>query len=304
MTALLLDCTILSWATVGGGPFRHAEYKCEVSFEGEKWIIYRRFSAFVGLDRQIRALLGEKVEDKETWTAVLPDKVLMGGTLASSFTSVVSNRLGPLQRYLSAVLKYDTSGGERREVDKILSQFFDIENKGASGAAMELGGKNLVREVFARTRDATSIFSLWHNYFLVISRRGNAFTLYVLRSMYEKIADAVLTIPLSQEGMVVTSTPSNCLQADIKGPGVHLCLQFTTQDEAAAWLRCIADCVIPDTSALKVQKLTTEQRKQKAQQTRLEEASAAERNRSAVTEDIRDAGTGNTEDELSSVWGM
>lgn len=289
---------VVGWAAVGGGPWRHAEYRLEVAFEGRQWVIYRRYAAFAELDRQMRDALGaEKAANADVWQAALPQKMI-GGTLGSSITAVAEGRMTSLQSYLDAVLAYDTDGGERIAIELAFTSFFDLAHKGVSGAQLELGAANIVRESFARTRDARHALTMWHNYFLVVTTRG---VLYVLRGLYEKPTAAVLSLPLVDSQLKVATKKGDNLQVDLVGTDRSLFLRFTSTDEAAAWVRILADFVTPQPSG----KQTLEQKRKFQQQMRLAQQEDTERRLAELpVENIRTAGTGNTKDELSNVYGM
>jgi len=294
-----LRCEVVGWAQVGGGPWRHAEYRLLVNAEGHKWVIYRRYNAFADLDKQLRAALGpEKVEDAGVWSAELPRKI--GSSAASSLWAVVEHRMAALQTYLDTVLKYseDAVGGERIAMDSAFQKFFDFDNRGVSGAVLELGQSIVVREGFARTRDARHMMTMWHNYFIAVTSRG---VLYVLKGLYERPSDAVLSIPLIDSNIKVAVKDGDSLQVELVGFQRSLLLRFTSHDDAAAWTRILSDFVTP----LPEKKLTAAQKKQKQKAALLEEKRTAELRKAELpVEHIRSNGVGNTADELSAVYGM
>ena len=292
-----MSAQIAGWAQVGGGPWRHAEYRLEVGFEGRTWVVYRRFSAFCDLDKSLREALGpEKAANPEVWTAELPAKI--GSSAVSSFQAVVELRLPTLQTYLDTVLAYDAGGGERIAMEKAFGIFFDLDNKGASGATQELGATAVVRESFARTRDARHLLTLWHNYFIAVTNRG---VLYVLKGLYDKPSEAVMSIPLVDSNLKVVAKQGDALQVDLVGDQRSLMLRFTSPNEAAAWMRVLADFVTPPPAT----RLTAEQKKAKKREALQEERKTAELRKAELpVENVRAKGTGNTTDELSQVYGM
>jgi len=293
----MLKSRLVGWAHVGGGPWRHAEFRLEVNFEGRAWVIYRRFKAFCELDRELRAALGsEKADNKEVWSAELPPKI--GSSAVSSLQTVVDFRMPVLQNYLDTVLSYDAGGGERIAMEKAFNKFFDVDNKGTSGAVKELGQQAVVRECFARVRDARHMLTMWHNYFIVVTNRG---VLYVLQGLYDAPSTAVLSIPLVDSNLRVEVKKGDSLEVDLIGDQRSVLLRFTASDEAAAWMRILADFVTPPPAS----KLTAEQKKAKKREAlHHEERKTAELRKSEIAAENSKSQSNNTVDELSQVYGM
>jgi hypothetical protein len=269
----------------------------EVTCDGRSWVIYRRYKAFSDLDKELRAALGDdKAANKEVWSAELPPKI--GSSAVSSLQTIVDIRMPALQLYMDTVLSYSTEGGERIAMEKAFSQFFDLENKGVSGAVQELGPLAVVRESFARVRDARHLLTMWHNYFIVVTNRG---VLYVLQGLYEKPTSAILSMPLIDSNLKVETPRGDNLEVDLVGDQRSVLLRFTSPNEAAAWMRILSDFVTPPPAT----KLNAEQKKAKKREALAEERKTAELRKSELpVENVRAKGTGNTSDELSQVYGM
>lgn len=295
----MISATICGWAQVGGGPWRHAEYRIEVGFDSQQWIIYRRYASFAELDKTLRAALGpEKADNRDVWTAELPRKI--GSSAASSLATIVEIRMVSLQLYLLSILSYfgNTAGGERVAFEIAFNEFFDSANKGASGAALELGSMLVSRESFARVRDARHLLTMWHNYFIVVTTKG---VLYIVTGLYEKPSSAVLTLPLVGSDLKVVAKKGDPLQVDIVGQQRSIMMRFTSADETAAWMRMLSDYVTPHPTG----KLTAEQKRKAQRKAREDERQSAELRKAEMpVEIVRTQGTGNTADELSNVYGM
>jgi len=141
----------------------------------------------------------------------------------------------------------------------------------------------------------------WKAQHVVLTKSG---TLHVMKSMYDRTHESLCSIAVSG-GDVIVSSKSNyrIVKLHIQSTELSLLLKFSSGEEFANWLRAIADFTInPSRSAVSAPDATPPSginsmlgsfRKQPA----------ASQPQDQV-QNIRDKGTGHTQDELSSMYGV
>ena len=117
---------------MSGGYNAHTCYQLKVSSKSVAWVVYRRYSQFEGLHRQLAKVFGQQ------WLAdhqiVFPVKIY-GGSLLGTMESVVKERMMLLQNYMISLVK---SSEEVMQATSVV-QFLDMVNHGVSGTEIALG---------------------------------------------------------------------------------------------------------------------------------------------------------------------
>lgn len=263
---------------LGGGITAHCAYHVSVTHSQKgSWRVYRRFHEFEELHK---TLMSEAADVLVGRNIVLPEKGY-GGSFYSSQKWVTDKRQKELEQYVQALVAIDPY-----KLHSALSAFLDVANKGASGARLQLGDKNIVLENFLNTKP--HLVFPWSTKFVVLTKGGSV---YCMRSVYDDTSKALVTMELAG-GAVKVEGRSGSLIADLtkKSDGTKLTIQFHNRNEMADWLRCMADFESSGASKVEQQKGYRAQKKEVVEQ-------------GPVT-DIRAKGTGATTDELSNMYGL
>ncbi|RYH14848.1 hypothetical protein EON65_32850 [archaeon] len=121
--------TIVGWVYFGGSLGMHAEYQLLVSSEDPvaQWSIYRRYSLFEKLYKQIGKMIGE---NKARELGILfPAKNYFGSRLNAT-GEAIGNRMVELQAFLSKVIQ----AGDLNHENQLVHDFLDQRGRGLSGA--------------------------------------------------------------------------------------------------------------------------------------------------------------------------
>lgn len=306
-----IELKLIDSFNVGGGLDYHTDYKLSVTKDGEMWNVYRRYSSFEGLHKMLIEALGE--ERILELGLVFPDKAFLGSSFGT-FRSVVEERIKNLRIYLNSLMAISEIADNR-----ILHIFLDCDNKGISGMQVELGASKILKESFVKTKIFQK-FGFWCIRFVVLLRTG---TLLVLNSMYDGLAKPLVRIELTntRDVIVIPRAADNGISISSKSSGRRIMLSFSGAAEAAFWIRSISelsttmDYVLPTEKQTKPRSFTSSQDRNSnninsrhsstsfSSVTGFRTAKAAEPSL-VPAKQIRAAGTGNTEDELSTMFGI
>lgn len=284
-----LSIKIIGHFNVGGGIFSyHTEYQLQVAAEGSTWVIYRRFNHFSNLHLKLLSILGE--DEAKTVLQPLPDKSPLGSYFSTSDSFTTSRKAG-LQNYLESLVQINDEN-VRREV----LVFVDVDGKGLSGAVKEFGANSILKEAFAKSRQG-SIANLWSITYVVLLKDGR---LFIMKSMYDESAKAVSQWNLrGGEIRVVPKASNNMISITSLKEDKKLLLSLTSAAEAAFWIRSISDFSLMSNQQVisNVKEAAAVQREQAKQASQHVQTNQR-------TENIKAKGTGNTTDDLSSMYGI
>jgi hypothetical protein len=128
---MITNVEILDKIHMSGGYNTHTCYQLKVSSKSVAWVVYRRYSQFEGLHRQLLTIFGPQ------WLAdhqVVFPKTIYGGSLLGTMESVVKERMMLLQTYMASLVK----SPEVMQATSVV-QFLDMVNHGVSGTEIALG---------------------------------------------------------------------------------------------------------------------------------------------------------------------
>ena len=97
-----LNAEMKGSAVWGEGVSQHTVFLIKVEFEGDKWIVFRRFSAFEALHEAIRGNVDASI--RSYLTANFPEKEF--GSFFGTFSFVVDKRIQALKRYLGLLIMH------------------------------------------------------------------------------------------------------------------------------------------------------------------------------------------------------
>jgi len=267
----------------------YTSYKIDVQCNGESWSVYRRFSEFLKLHKQLVAVMGE--EFFKTAEIVPPEK-----TVGSNFKSVVVKRQDELQTYLFKILSID-------EIDKQTSvtKFLDFESKGLSGAAKDLGQNQILLETLASVKPCKDVMELWQSSYVVLTKSG---TIFVLRNLYDSVSSPLVSFSLVN-GDVTVTTPTGSPKVDMtcKAAGTRLVLRLSTEMQLASWLRTIADFTTRAKNTV-YDKPPANRPSQSPSPSQRPSAASQGGNSYNPSDSIHAKGSGATTDELSAMYGV
>jgi hypothetical protein len=277
----------------GGGVNFHAEYHLQIVPEDStaSWTIYRRYSAFEKLHWCLFKKLGE--EKMKEFDLVLPAKNYFGSRL-NTFNDTMAQRKIELQTYLDIML-----AKEEFSDDVDFFEFVDVAGKGMSGIILEVGADKVIREAFVRVKILKSFpIGIWEWCFLFLLRDG---TLYVLSSKYDRRQKALATWMLTGQDVRVVPNASNyCIAVSSTKHDLKVKIRFDNVENASFWLRNISEFA---SSASYQNLVATKARHEQVKSPKKESYKVV----NAVAEptiDVHARGTGNTVDELSSMYGI
>lgn len=284
-----LSIKIIGHFNIGGGLFSyHTEYQLQVCLEGSTWIVYRRFNHFTNLHTMLQSILGE--EEAKMVLRPLPDKSPLGSYFSTT-GSITASRKAGLQNYIDAAIQLNDEA-----VRKEILVFADVDGRGFSGIQKEFGANNILKEAFAKAKQGS--FDLWSINYVALLKDGR---LFILNSMYDESNKATSKWNLrGGEIRVVPKANNNMISITSLKDDRKLVLSLSSASEAAFWIRTISDFSLMSTQQIisNVKEAAAAQREQAKQASK---AAAAANQR---TETIKAAGTGNTEDDLSSMYGI
>ncbi|KAJ1423379.1 hypothetical protein B484DRAFT_451898 [Ochromonadaceae sp. CCMP2298] len=317
----MLSAKITGNFNVGGGLRYHTEYKVDVDASGGGWSVYKRYSAFEALHKKVLDLLGQgRVTELGL---AFPDKIY-AGSLLGTLSSITAQRITDLQLFLDRLLaciaedRTGAGGGGagaegaasaegaeavRSSVEvlvekRVLETFFDFERRGSSGAEVELGRDKILRQAFIRTRVSRrlSALGLWGVEYVVLLRTGY---LVLLHSMYDRVTEAWHRIPLAAGQTQVLPKSDNSIQLRSLTDDLIVTLSFPSPADSAYWIRTLADfCAttdfLPGQGAGAGAGAGGD--KQYAKKTPPPAPT--------LTKQVHAQGTGNTEDDLSTLLGI
>jgi hypothetical protein len=85
--------------SLGGGIGSYIAYKVEVTYEGSKWAVFRRFKDFCALHERLQAHYSKDILDAAD--VKLPDHAI---GLGKTFKFVITKRIGGLDEYLKKLM--------------------------------------------------------------------------------------------------------------------------------------------------------------------------------------------------------
>jgi hypothetical protein len=287
-------------------------------------VVYRRFSEFNILDKEVREALGIKEKEKakaakekekakkkkeiegdkeDDGSDSDDDDDTMGFPELPPFYFVPSLfdnsaqevRRNSLDIYLNTLLLMAPTVIKRKQkekLSKLIEDFLDIENKGRSGLAQSLptvsANDKIVRESFGQMTGPYNLF--WGNYFLALSSKN---VLYVAKDIYDTISGAAVAIPLDLGNTKVEARTN--LKFDVINGENHYCFCFSNQNDTAHWLRCISDACMGQT----ISRPTAESRREASIKQRDDNIAKKEASRQAQsTEHVYHDQIGATKDSL------
>lgn len=282
----------------GGGLSLHAEYQLQVVPEDEtaSWTIYRRYSAFHALHKRFVWLLGG--EEAALATGLIFPAVNFLGSRLSTSTDTINQRKAELQKYMEFVLTQ-----EKLTSDPEFLKFLDTTGKGTSGIVLDAGAENVVKEAFVQAKVIKGFpFAFWAWCFVALLRDG---TLCVLQSKYDNRSNALAVWKINSSDMrIVPKASDNSITIFSSRDEHKISIRLVSAEESAFWMRTLSDLC----SSSAYQNIV-DQCKDKAEQNR-----AAKRTSRTVApiatgapaqvEHIHATGTGNTADDLSSMYGI
>lgn len=282
---------------MGGGFNAHTDYQIKVvqtttvneagsSNDSQHWTVYRRYSNFQDLHSKLVNVFGQSSLDQMRLS--LPEKSYTGSFLATSKV-IVQSRKELLQDYLNSLMV-----AEPLTNNILINHFLDTENKGASGLCRQFGSAKIMKETFAKTCIFKSIEGLGWLRYVVLLRDGK---LAVLRSKYDDMKDAQLLFDLTQGQIIMKPQSDRNGVLLISKSTKKLSISFDSNAESAFWIRTLADfCSTLDMpEKMRPPKIKT--------QTNVTTTNNSSQSNSPV-EEYRAAGTGNTEDDLSTQLGI
>jgi hypothetical protein len=251
-----------------------------VEYKEQQWSVYRRYNEFEKLHEGLRTELG----DDQMLGLQLPEKTI----LSKIQSSVVKTRMINLEHYLrSAIVAWGSNAKVR--------DFLDMRYQGISGAVRDLGKAEVQCETLARAKPGLTFIEPWCTSFVVLSKKG---TLYVMGGMYDGISKSMVTFLISGGHVHIES--------DVTYKDIYISntetkqsvfLRFETQDKYAQWLRILSDLTIRyfdagmNTQAAKVQSNSSGKTGTQAPP-------------GDLVVDVKTPGTGNTNDALSTMYGI
>lgn len=283
---------------MGGSVFSFTAFKIEISNDGSNWCVYRRYNEFSKLhDDLVLASKGDRKERKITGCEVVfPAKNFKAGFSKD----IKQERLQELQDYLVAILAI-----EGITTQSSLAQFLDLEHKGASGASKDIGQGNILLETFGHCKPCRTLIEIWGPSYLVLSKKG---TLYAFKNVYDRTSDAIVAFPLS--GAVRVFSPPGTRKVDLSCEGTkqRLVLKLSSEAEVATWLRRISDLTLREgVAAADAAKAGGGTPSSKGAGTPSSKGAGGGGSAASPTPppvDIKTKGSGNTVDELSSMYGV
>lgn len=188
------------------------------------------------------------------------------------------------QKFLDLILNLDGI-----QTESSISTFFDFTNRGISGACRDLGSQNILIETMAFAKPCISMIEVYVSCFLVLSKEG---TIFVFETMYDGINDPVVAYSIDNDVHIATRPGSTKIDLKRRSNNQRLIIKLSTEAQHANWLRTISDFSTKEVSSfVKVAQPVTEISPSRAVQ-------------APPQVHVRSAGTGNTEDELSALYGI
>ena len=218
---------------------------------------------------------------------LFPEKGQMG-SLLNSFDLTVKERLIGLRNYMQQLQQLPGINQLPQYLD-----FLDVEHKGISGFRRVMGNSQVLKESYAETSRGNFDFMgvyIWATHYVGLTKRGE---LYILRTLYDEPNAAVIRIDLRsidvRVGGDVGTRVIHVMNGDTK-----VFIKFSTMDDFSSWLRQVSDFGVHTASSA-------------ASVGRINAAKNAPKTRDITPvqeQHVRSKGTGNTDDELSVMYGM
>lgn len=217
--------------TLGSGRV-HTVYKIEVTQNGNSWFIFRRYSAFEELHKDLIAAYN--LDKLKSHNVVFPVKSYVG-SVGGSLDFLVEKRVSILQLYLKNMLTI--TGVERNE---LVALFFDLTNKGMSGIMFQMGSGKVLQESFVRTKYVKRYLGVWATHYVVLITTG---FILVLPSKYDNSGKAELNMCVRDGACTFESIPLNnqILITENGSRSAKLFLSFDSPEEAAVWMTALSD---------------------------------------------------------------
>ncbi len=293
-----VSTTIQNALTFGGGFTLHAEYQLNVTVGNNSWIVYRRYKEFERLHKDLTAMYPKPIhsstndiqhefdanEEKDDLPSLkFPEKSYWGSYLSAS-SSTTQERKMVLQEFLETICNTP-----RLRESMHFTQFVDLQCKGQSGIAKFCGQDNILKETFTNCKVVKNYIGSWSVCYLVLMKDG---TLYVLRSIYDSPDKSLVKWNLKGgEIRVVPKAKNNTISISSTVDDRKLHLGLNSPSEAAFWIRTISDLSLEH----------PQHPPQKIQTTNKVPTTQPSKTPTVV---VRAQGTGNTADELSSMYGI
>jgi hypothetical protein len=298
----IVNVEIKTTFNFGGGLSLHTEYQLQVQCQDQQWIIYRRFKHFEKIHSHLVNLLSEA--GAEARGLVFPEKSYYGSFLSTDKTTI-DQRKTILQNFLNTVFK-DNQFLEDEEI----KGFLDVNGRGLSGIQKEFGGDKLLKETFCKVKVPRQYFGLiWSLCYVSLTKDG---MLYVLSSMYDDSSNSLATWSLTAVGVqIIPKAKDNSIIISSTAHSKKLILSLPSALESAYWIRTLSDLatsttlesIIPSKKDLVVPKHLSTGKRNSGMFNNNASPSSTSPN-AAPVEHIYSKGTGNTEDELSAMYGI
>lgn len=291
---------IVANLTFGGGFTLHTEYQLQVRFGDQTWLIYRRYAHFETLHKNIMKKYNE--EELLEKKIIFPEKVYLGSIL-STYKSVIEQRRAGLQIYLQIIFSIDELNEE-----EYVQEFIDMKNKGVSGIHRQLGADKILKETFCRVKIIKQFFGIWQLCYVVVLRDG---AVYVLQSVYDDTNSALMSWALVAVGVqIIPRSRDNSIVISCTTHQQRLILSFPTPLESASWMRALTDFA----TQTSFQQTIAYEDATKPKPAVTQNNAAMKRSsppptfssplQQAPVKHVYAAGTGNTTDELSAMYGI
>ena len=276
------------------------EYKIEINLEGAYWEVYRRYSDFSHLDKNIRMTLGDIWCEENNFKPKLPGKDLPYAISGDT----VDKRIPLLNDYMSEMLGFTPPEDKKNLVKNLLRAFLDMDNRGKSGirVSMELqagrGGpaNTVLRESFALVSRPTSFNLIYQACFIALTSHK---VLYVCSKVYDRAPQAKHVLALDTGGFSVTAVSQT--RFDLKSLTETFQFCFINENDAAHWMRAVGDATLQQTMA-RTTEASRRSDMQRAQAENEATRKAAEGARPQVHE--YHGSVGGTTDQLSTQFGV
>lgn len=289
--------SILGSVMWGGGLGLHAEYQLQVSplDTTASWTVYRRYSAFYNLHKKLVAKVGG--EEKALEMGLLLPQANYLGSRWSTFSDTISQRKVELQKYLDVVLTKE----ELAENEDLMS-FLDCAGKGISGIILDVGADNVLKESFVEAKVIKSFpLGMWAWSFVALLRDGS---FCVFQSKYDKRDQAWSVWKINSDDVrVVPKAKDNSVTLSSTKHDQKVRIRLQSPEEYAFWMRSLSEY----SSSASYQSLTDKSREKVEsvkQQKRSSKVSSPTNGSPMPEEHVHANGTGNTVDELSSMYGI
>jgi len=299
MNPSLLPVLITNWTPVGG-VFKHIEYKMEINLEGAYWEVYRRYSDFAHLNKNVRLTLGDLWCQQNGFKPELPGKELPYAINGD----IVDKRIPLLNEYMSAMIGFTPPDDKKNLIKNLLRAFLDMDNRGKSGVRVSMeqqtsrGGPGVTvqRESFALVSRPTTYNLIYQACFIALTSHK---VLYICSKVYDRASQAKHVLALDTGGFSVKAVSQTRFDLKSKTETYNFC--FINENDAAHWMRAVGEATLQQTMV----RATEASRRENMQRQQAEETAqrkAAEQLRPQQHE--YHGSVGGTSDQLSMQFGV